>query len=184
MIGMAARLATEKGVEILLDALPRLLEKYPRAQVLFAGQYQEVLGEEDYARKLMPIISRYEAQGHWKFLGVLDPSSMAAFYPNLDVLVVPSLNSTEAFGLVQIEAMLNNVPCVASALPGVRQPVLMHRMGQVVSIGDPEALGNALMEIFSRREKYRCDTAELARSYDPDSVAAEYEQLFARLKKK
>jgi len=34
---MATRFATEKGVEILLAALPKILEKYPNAQVLFAG---------------------------------------------------------------------------------------------------------------------------------------------------
>ncbi len=46
VIGMAARLATEKGVEILLNALPAILKVYPKAQVLFAGQFQDVLGEE------------------------------------------------------------------------------------------------------------------------------------------
>jgi glycosyltransferase involved in cell wall biosynthesis len=108
---------------------------------------------------------------------------MAAFYPNLDALVVPSLNSTEAFGLVQIEAMMNNVPCVASALPGVRRPVQMHGMGKVVPIGDPSALAEALLEIFTNKEKYRCDTAALAKLYDPDTVAQEYEKLFERLRK-
>ncbi len=45
VIGMAARFAAEKGVEVLLDALPAILKKYPKAQVLFAGQYQNVMGE-------------------------------------------------------------------------------------------------------------------------------------------
>ncbi|MBU2610575.1 MAG: glycosyltransferase family 4 protein, partial [Chloroflexi bacterium] len=123
VIGMVTRFAAEKGVEVLLDALPSVLEKYPKAQVLFAGQYQNVLGEQAYADRLMPRIKEYEEGGYWKFLGNLSQLQLAAFYPSMDVLVVPSLNSTEAFGLVQIEAMMNNVPCVASALPGVRQPV-------------------------------------------------------------
>ena len=46
---MAARFAAEKGVEVLLDALPAVLEKFPKAQVLFAGQYENVLGEQTYA---------------------------------------------------------------------------------------------------------------------------------------
>ncbi|MBN1303843.1 MAG: glycosyltransferase family 4 protein [Anaerolineales bacterium] len=183
VIGMAARLAAEKGVEVLLDALPALLEKYPRAQVLFAGQYQDVLSEQAYSDRLMPTIKKYEASGHWKFLGVLNPAQMAAFYPNLDALVVPSLNSTEAFGLVQIEAMLHNVPCVASALPGVRQPVLMHKMGETAAIGSAEELAQRLLEIFDHQDQYRCDTDELARTYDPDSIAAAYETLFERLLK-
>src|ERR1051326_6981080 len=130
VIGMVTRFASEKGVEVLLDALPTILKKYPKAQVLFAGTYQNVMGEQAYFDKLMPRIREYEISGHWTFLGNLDPVDLAAVYPNLDVLTVPSLNSTEAFGLVQIEAMLNGVPCVPSALPGVRQPVLMHGMGR------------------------------------------------------
>lgn len=184
VIGMATRFASEKGVEILLEALPWVLEKYPHAQVLFAGQYQNVMGETDYFARLQPLIQKYEASGHWKFLGNLDLEKMAAYYPNLDVLVVPSLNSTEAFGLVQIEAMLNGVPCIASALPGVRRPVQMHNMGEVTPIGDAPALAEALLKVFANRKKYKCDTAELARTYDPDSVAAEYENLFDRLKRK
>ncbi len=181
VIGMVTRFAAEKGVEILLDALPAVLEKYPQAQVLFAGQYQNVLGEQAYADRLMPRIQKYEEMGCWKFLGNLSQQQLAAFYPNMDVLVVPSLNSTEAFGLVQVEAMMNNVPCVVSALPGVRRPVQMHSMGKVVPIGDSSALVAALLEIFAEKEKYRCDMAALALQYDPNTVAAEYEELFEQL---
>lgn len=181
VIGMAARFASEKGVEVLLDAMPAILEKHPKAQVLFAGQYKDVMGELAYAERLMPRIRQYEADGHWKFLGILDPQQMAAFYPNLDVLTVPSLNSTEAFGLVQIEAMMNGVPSVPSALPGVRQPVLMHGMGRVSEIGDSASLAGAILEVLDDAGKYKGTPSELARQYDPDSVAAEYEKLFARL---
>ncbi len=184
VIGMVTRFAAEKGVEVLLDALPAVLEKYPQAQVLFAGQYQNVMGEQAYADRLMPRIGKYEEMGCWKFLGNLSQQQLAAFYPNIDVLVVPSLNSTEAFGLVQVEAMMNNVPCVASALPGVRWPVQMHAMGKAVPVGDASALAEALLEIFAGKEQYRCDTAALAHQYDPDTVAAEYEMLFEHLLKK
>lgn len=184
VIGMAARFAAEKGVEILLDAMPIILEKFPNAQVLFAGQYQDVMGEQVYADRLMPRIREYQETGHWKFLGVLNPDQMAAFYTKLDALVVPSLNSTEAFGLVQIEAMLNNVPCVASALPGVRQPVRMHSMGEVADIGSSDQLADGLIKVLSEPEKYRCDVEQLAGIYDPDSVAVKYEELFDKLKKK
>jgi glycosyltransferase involved in cell wall biosynthesis len=184
VIGMVTRFAAEKGVEVLLDALPVVLEKFPKAQVLFAGQYQNVMGEQAYAERLMPRIRNYEEQGCWKFLGNLSQQQLAAFYPNMDALVVPSLNSTEAFGLVQVEAMMNNVPCVASSLPGVRQPVQMHNMGKVVPVGDSSALAEALLEIFAKKQLYRCDTAALARQYDPETVAAEYEKLFEELLQK
>ncbi len=109
VIGMAARFATEKGVEVLLGAMPRVLQEYPRALVQFAGPYQGIIGEEAYFRRLSPQIQQYIDSGNWQFLGTLDPKQMATFYSNLDMLVLPSLNSTEAFGLVQIEAMINDV---------------------------------------------------------------------------
>lgn len=181
MIGMAARLATEKGVEVLLDSLPKILERYPRAQVLFAGQHQDVLGEHEYARRLMPLIQKYQEQDHWRFLGVLDPTEMVAFYQTLDVLIVPSLNSTESFGLVQIEAMMNEVPCVASDLPGVRQPVLTTGMGKVTPIGDSAALALAILDILDEPQCYRGDVGAIARRYAPDAIAVEYEVLFNEL---
>ncbi len=181
VIGMAARFAAEKGVEVLLDALPAVLEKFPKAQVLFAGQYQNVMGEKAYADRLMPRIHEYEQSGHWTFLGNLNLVEMAAFYPNLNALVVPSLNSTEAFGLVQIEAMLNGVPCVASALPGVRMPVQVHHTGCVARIGDPASLAEGIIKVVSEPGEYRGNVNAIRKAHDPGSIAAEYEKLFAGL---
>ena len=182
VVGMAARFAAEKGVEVLLDALPGILERFPRAQVLFAGQYRDVLGEEAYFQRLIPRIQKYQEEGHWQFLGILDPAQMAAFYPNLDVLVVPSLNSTESFGLVQIEAMMNGVPVVASNLPGVRQPVHMTGMGEIAEIGDAASLKQALLQVLERPDGYRGDPADITRRFSPDVTAAAYEKLFNELR--
>lgn len=181
VIGMAARFAAEKGVEVLLDALPIILKQYPKAQVLFAGTYQNVMGEQAYYDRLIPRIREYEMTGHWTFLGNLDPVQMAAFYPNLDALTVPSLNSTEAFGLVQIEAMMNGVPCVPSALPGVRQPVTMHGMGRVAKIGDAADLAESILTVLNEPQKFKGDIESIKKSYAPDSIAQEYEKLFAKL---
>ena len=181
VIGMVTRFASEKGVEILLGALPAILKKYPNAQVLYAGQHQNVMGEQAYFDRLSPRIREYENSGHWKFLGNLDPVQLAALYPNLDVLTVPSLNSTEAFGLVQIEAMMNGVPCVPSALPGVRQPVTMHGMGRVSKIGDSADLAESILEVLNNPHKFKGDIEAIKKTYNPDSVAQRYEKLFAKL---
>jgi glycosyltransferase involved in cell wall biosynthesis len=184
VIGMAARFAAEKGVEVLLDALPEILKKHPRARVLYAGQYQDVLGEQAYFNRLRPRIRAYEASGNWEFLGNLNPEQMSAYFPNLDVLIVPSLNSTESFGLVQIEAMLNGVPCVTSALPGVRMPVQTYGMGRLVTIGDPADLARGVLEVLEAPQKFRGDPKSIARTYDPDAVAQQYEKLFETLIRK
>jgi glycosyltransferase involved in cell wall biosynthesis len=183
IIGMAARFATEKGVEIILDALPKILQVFPDAQVQFAGPYENIIGEEHYAARLMPTIKKYIASGNWQFLGTLDPQTMAYFYPNLDVIIMPSLNSTEAFGLVQIEAMINRVPSVPSNLPGVRQAVKMHEMGVVSPIGDADGLEDALIEVLSNHDKYQRDPEPIRKRYIPDTIAAEFEKLFAEIQK-
>jgi glycosyltransferase involved in cell wall biosynthesis len=179
VIGMAARLAAEKGVEVLLEALPSILQRYPDARVLFAGQYRDVLGEEAYAMRLRPLLKEYE--GCWKFLGVLNPLQMAAFFHNLDVLVVPSLNSTESFGLVQVEAMLCGVPVVASDLPGVRQPALQSAMGEIAPIGSSDGLAQAILEILDHPERYRRTQAEITELWNVEQTAFQYESLFSKI---
>jgi len=179
VIGMASRLAAEKGVEILLRALPVILERYPEARVMFAGQYLNVLGEAEYATRLEPLLSEFNSQ--WTFLGVLRPREMAAFFRSCDVTVLPSLNSTESFGLVQIESMICGTPVVASDLPGVRQPVLTTGMGKISAIGDEEALAQAILEVLQNPGAFRTAAKELRSKFDPRQTAAAYVQLFEEL---
>jgi glycosyltransferase involved in cell wall biosynthesis len=183
VIGMAVRFATEKGVEILLKALPEVLKEFPNALVQFAGPYENIIGEEEYFNRLIPIIRKYEESGNWKFVGVLSPEQMSAYYPNLDLLVLPSLNSTEAFGLVQIEAMMNGIPCVASNLPGVRQPVKMHDMGEIIEIGNSIELSSAIIKILKTPEKYKNDPEKIRLNYLPEMVAIKYEEMFETIQK-
>jgi len=181
VIGMAARFASEKGVEVLLRAAPQIIQKYSRAVVWFAGPYEHILGEEQYFNRLKPLIEELQRAGHWRFLGLLSAREMAAFYPNLDMLVIPSLNSTESFGLVQIEAMMNGVPSIASDLPGVRQPVLRHGMGRVIPIGDSAALTAAVIELAEKKGRHNSKARNLKNLYSPDTIARQYEALFSSI---
>lgn len=177
IIGIAARFATEKGVEVLLKSLDAIIKKHPKAQVWFAGPYKNILGEEQYFKKCEPLLKQYINSKHWKFLGPLSPSEMSAYYPNLDVLVIPSLNSTESFGLVQIEAMMNGIPVVASDLPGVRQPVMQHKFGRVIPVGDSSALSKSILDLLEKSLKGKIDSNKIKKYYSPDVVAAQYESV-------
>ncbi len=179
VIGISARLAAEKGVEVLLHALPRVLEKYPDLLVLHAGPYKNILGEEAYANRLAPLFEQFKA--HYKLLGTLQGDELTAFYRNLDILCICSLNSTESFGLVQIEAMRNGVPVAACNLPGVRQPVTMTGMGEVTAIGDSDALAEALIRILDDREQYVRSPELISESFDPTQTAGEYVRIFEAL---
>jgi glycosyltransferase involved in cell wall biosynthesis len=178
VIAMATRFAAEKGVDILLRALPHIFEEFPDALVWFAGQYQDVMGEEVYFKRLSPEIDRYREAGRWKYLGVVPMAQMPSFYSNIDVLLVPSTNSTETFGLVQIEAMMNGKPAVASNLPGVRQPTAMTGMGKVFPIGDAQALAASVIDVLKDRQNYRGDPQAIIRQFSPQTNARNFEKLF------
>ena len=152
------------------------------ALVQFVGPYQNIIGEEEYFARLSSRIKEYEEKGNWQFLGSLNPEQMAAFFPNLDLLVLPSLNSTEAFGLVQIEAMMNGIPCVASELPGVRQPVIRHGMGRVFPIGDSNGLAEAILEVLAQTKKSMTRTRRRFSIYEPAMVAVNMKLYSNKLK--
>jgi glycosyltransferase involved in cell wall biosynthesis len=179
IIGMAARLATEKGVEYLAQALPSVLIRYPNARVLFVGPHQDVVGEEKYAARLAHLI---ESLGnHWSFLGVLSPIEMAAFFHLSEVLVLPSINSTESYGMVQVEAMACSTPVVASDLPGMRIPVLETGAGRIVPPRKPEMLAEAVIDILDDPEAYRGHPEIVVDRSTPEMVAKEYESIFTSL---
>jgi len=52
VLGFASRLATEKGIEYGIQALPRLIERFPDLQVVFAGPSRNVVGEADYRERI------------------------------------------------------------------------------------------------------------------------------------
>jgi glycosyltransferase involved in cell wall biosynthesis len=176
IVGMAARLATEKGVEYLVQALPKVLERVPQARLLFVGSYQNVVGEEQYAARVLPLIDGLK--DHWSLLGNLSPVEMTAFFKTIELLVMPSLNSTEAFGLVQVEAMSCGTPVIATDLPGVRVPVKTSGMGRVVPVADSGAIAQAILDILADPQQFRGNYARINDRYSPDGIAAGYEQLF------
>lgn len=177
VIGVVARLAAEKGIELLLQALPRILDAVPNAFILHAGPYRHVAGEATYAARLAPLFKRYHA--HYKLLGTLADDELAAFYRNLDLLVLPSRNSTESFGLVQIEAMSSGVPVCAADLPGVRQPVLMTGMGRLFPPDDSKQLADAIIDLLQNGVPTSASAALVAESFCPEQSAREYAKLYA-----
>jgi glycosyltransferase involved in cell wall biosynthesis len=176
LVGFPCRFAAEKGVEILLAALPRIWAEIENVKVVFAGEYRDVIGEEEYVNRLMPFIEELGTL-RWEFLGVLSPAEMSVFFSACSVCVLPSLNRTESFGLVQVESMLCGTPVVASDLPGVRVPVKTTGMGIVIPPGDAEALAEAVVEIIKNISRYKKPVEFISGLFSPEKAINEYENL-------
>jgi glycosyltransferase involved in cell wall biosynthesis len=179
-IGFAARFAAEKGVEYLLRALPAVLAVFRDARIVFTGAYKDTVGEESYWQRLTPMLEAH--RDHLVFLDLLSPAAMPSFYALCDVVVVTSLNSTEAFGMVQVEAMLCGVPVVATDLPGVREAVRRTGMGRIVPPRDPQALAAALIEVIRHRASYVQPRPAISATFDLERSLREYEDLFEQVR--
>jgi glycosyltransferase involved in cell wall biosynthesis len=181
VIGMVARLAAEKGVEYLVQALPEIRQRVPGARVVFVGQYENVMGESAYRQKILALID--DLNNQWTFLGVLSEEEKSAFYHVCDVLALPSVNSTESFGMVQVEALACGTPVVATDLPGVRQPVSATGMGEIVPVGDAAALAKAIIKVLECALRVDPDTArKIEQQYAPETAAKAYAELYRQVK--
>jgi glycosyltransferase involved in cell wall biosynthesis len=174
LIGFVGRFAEEKGVQYIVEAIPSVLKSHPNALFAFVGD-SGVVGEQVYQR-LRPQI---EALGdRVRLLGVLAEPELAAFYQSCDLLLLPSVNSTESFGMVQVEAMYAGVPVIAADIPGVRVPVSLTGMGKLVPPRDSAALADAIMEVLSDRDAHVRDVDDLEQQFGLERSLDYYETLF------
>ncbi|OGC99766.1 hypothetical protein A2701_02180 [Candidatus Amesbacteria bacterium RIFCSPHIGHO2_01_FULL_47_34] len=171
LIGMAGRMAEEKGVEYLLEALNAI---DPRTEVLIAGP-TEPAGEQAYKERVTKAVRR--AGRKVKVAGVIPEGEMGDFYSCLKILALPSVNATEAFGMVQVEAMMCGVPVVASDLPGVRLPIRETGMGITVPPKNPAALAEAINEILNNYDSYRMGKVKAEEVFDLKKIIDRFEKI-------
>ncbi len=151
-VGFVGRTSREKGLEHLVNALAKL-KTSKHISLILAGPYgDQVVGENAYYQQLIDLLK--EKNIDYKFLGVLSGGKLAAFYKAIDVLVLPSINQTEAFGIVQAEAMLAGTAVIASNLPGVRVPIRLTKMGKLVPPANEDKLAAALCEVLKNKDQF------------------------------
>jgi len=171
------RFAEEKGLPVLVDAFAAVRRRFPSAALVLAGA-KDVPGETVLER-IEPLLADPSSGVHAP--GVVPPGEIADLFAISDVLTLPSINSTESFGLVQIEAMLHGVPVVASDLPGVRQPARMTGMGEIAPIGDAAGLAAALLRILESPERYRRPAGEIREMFREEATLDAYEAAYRRI---
>lgn len=177
VIGFVGRLASEKGIEVLLQSIPLLRMRYPEAVIALAGPNLDPRTGEPLHGPWDVWLDRYGYAVDQ--LGELSDDDLARFYAAIDVLVLPSVDWTESFGMVQIEAMLHGTPVVASDLPGVSDPIKVTGGGLLARPGDANALAIAISEVLSVPERFHPNAKTLAENYSLESVADAWESVYA-----
>jgi glycosyltransferase involved in cell wall biosynthesis len=102
----------------------------------------------------------------------------------MDVFTLPSINTLEAFGLVQVEAMMCGVPVIASDLPGVKTIVQNTGMGLVCKRNDPQSLADCILTILESPEKFIKPADFISSIYSTDITVARHLELFEKALKK
>ncbi len=180
-IGYSGRVASEKGIEYLVQSINRLDIK-KNIRLVLAGPYgKEVVGENIYYEKIVQVLKKYKIKNI--FLGNSTSKQLGAFYKSIDVLVLPSINQTEAFGMVQAEAMIAGTPVVASNLPGVRMPIRVTKMGLIIESKNSEQISKAIAIILENRDKFSNNALvnKAQKIFDIKKVYRFYDQLLTSL---
>lgn len=107
------RLVPEKGVAVLLEAMPQILRRHPAKLV--------VAGTGPYGDELRRRAHQLGLGDRVNFVGWVDDATAYALYTHADVAVVPS--TYEPFGIVALEAMAAGAPLVASDVGGLHEIV-------------------------------------------------------------
>jgi glycosyltransferase involved in cell wall biosynthesis len=171
------RFAEEKGLPYLAGALPEIRRHFPDAALLLAGEKDRVPGET-VGERLAPLLA--DPGSGVVATGSVPPEEIGDLFRVADLLVLPSTNSTESFGLVQVEAMLEGVPVVASDLPGVRQPVRLTGMGEIAPIGDAAGLARQIVRVLESPDSYRRPREEIRSIFSTERTLSEYEDVYRR----
>lgn len=161
---------SRKGMTVLLDALPKVAQRFPDVQLLVVGH-----GDESELRR--------QAGGladRMRFLGLVDDAGKASAMRSADVYCAPNAGG-ESFGIVLVEAMAAGTPVVASDLDAFRRVLRDGELGRLVPVGDADALADALIEILQNdelRERYVAAASEAVSRYDWSVVASQIMRVY------
>lgn len=179
VIGVAARIAAEKGIEYLFEAIPFIQSAIKKEAVILIAGPKNPVGEHAYWKKLQPLLQKHENQ--IIFLGGIPPKNLGAFYSLLDVLVLPSVNKTEAFGIVQVEAMMLGIPVVVSNLPGVRIPTILTRMGERSNVADAKDIARKIAAVLLRKDSYTKEKEKVKEIFSFQEAIDRFEKILLSL---
>lgn len=155
-----------KGLPVLLDAFPRIVEAFPGARLLVAGR-----GDAEEAVEDLPDAVREQVT----FLGMVSDVDKARLLRSVDVYVAPNTGG-ESFGIILVEAMSAGAPVLASDLDAFRQVLDGGRAGELFPAEDSAALADAAIALLrapDTRAALRETGIRHVRRYDWETVGAD-----------
>lgn len=144
-----------KGFHYLLEAMPEILAKFPKAHIYTTGKnllrlsFIDRIKKNSYQQYLISLIKRFDLQDHVTFLGTLSEEQMCQRYLQANVYVSPSTveNSPNSLG----EAMILGCLAVASDVGGVKNMLVHGTEGFVYQSSAPYMLAYYVKRIFADR---------------------------------
>lgn len=145
----AGRLQRWKGQDVLLKAVPQVLQKYPEAYFFFVGG--ALAGMEDgYENELLKLCACLGVSDRCRFTGFRKDA--AAFFSAADLVIHTSVKP-EPFGMVIAEAMAMGKAVIASSAGGPGEIIENHVSGILIEPGNSELLGGKIAELLSDTSK-------------------------------
>lgn len=174
LIITVARLVHQKGVDILIDVVARLIRDHPGLRFVVAGDGPDEDRLKDLARTR-------GVNGHLRFLGRVNRPHLYLRASDLFLLT----SRWEALPFTIVEAFQAGVPAVAAACSGVVE-LIDDQVGAVVPIGDVDATAEAVTRIVTNGELLNSmGQAALTKSrldrFDPDWVHRQFEEAYFTL---
>ncbi len=134
------RLVNEKGVYILMNAIPQVLSKYGNVKFVIAGSGSERDSLQERAAD-MGVLDRVT------FTGYISDEELSKIYKCADMLVFPSLY--EPFGIVALEGMVADIPVIVSDAGGLNEIVINRYNGMKFGTGRHDFLADCILELLS-----------------------------------
>jgi len=175
VIGFFGRFVEEKRPDLLIKALPLILDKIPNVRLIFVGKNKMIY--EKFYEYCSPLIKKFK--DYIIFVGeISNPGELAAYYSLCDLIVLPS--ERESFGIVQVESMLCGTPVVAADLLGARVPVKVTGMGELALPLSIDDLSNKIIRVLLNKEKYVLPRETIEKIFNFNNSISKYEQIFEK----
>jgi glycosyltransferase involved in cell wall biosynthesis len=140
-VGRVERTSRWKGLQVLVDALPRLRALVPDVRL-------GVVGDGDDVETLQKQAAELGVADLVDWHGRVAHDELPAYYRRAGVTVLPSLTESESFGMTLAEALACGCPVVGSAVGGIPFVVRDGVDGRLVPPGDPVALADGLADVL------------------------------------